>query len=565
MTTKKRVLIIGLDGATFDLIKPWAEQGYLPHLSHLMKEGTYGPLQSTIQPTTAPAWATCITGVNQGKHGLYDFVRRRPNSYNLEVTNAAQVATPNIFDIAGQNNNRTVTINIPYTFPLRPLNGIMIGGPFMPTFTKELVSPPDMFNVIKQLVPDYFIIPDFDHRAPDPMAAYAEKLLQGIEFREKLCLHFLGKESWDLFMAVFMATDEVQHTFWHCLDAPDTSPLAPYRDAIRNVYQRIDQAIGNMLSQIAADHSGRETIVFILSDHGAGPFRWMINLNRWLANTGYLKFHSETKAPMQRLKTSGIKQLAQAYRRHLPAKIRASIRARLGAHTFSRVKEEFESALLTSAVDWGETKAYALGAGGNIYINLKDREPDGIIQPGKAYEQLRNEIIDALMTMVEPETGDVVVRKVHKREELYSGPKLADAPDLIIEWVDYACWGRGQYDGGETVFEAQRHLDFSDQPLTGSHRPKGILIAHGTGIRSGEQITEAHLLDMAPTILSILGIQPLPEMDGGFLTALFKDTEIKQVQQAITESTLPVESAQLTISPEEEEAIAKHLRALGYL
>lgn len=565
MTTKKRVLIIGLDGATFDLITPWANQGFLPHLSRFMKEGTYGPLMSTIQPTTAPAWTTCITGVNQGKHGLYDFVRRRPNSYNLEVTNATQVIAPNIFDIAGQHHNRIVAINIPYTFPLRPLNGIMIGGPFMPTITKELVYPSDTFNVLQQIVPDYFIIPDFDHRASDPMAHYAKKLLEGIEYREKLCLHFLETESWDLFMAVFMATDEVQHTFWHCLDIPDTSPLAQYRHAIRNVYQRIDQAIGNMFAQIAADNSGRETIVIILSDHGAGSFRWMINLNRWLANKGYLQFHSQAKTPIQRIKSTGVKQLAQAYRRHLPAKTRAAIRARLGAHNFSRVKEEFESALLTSAVDWEKTKAYALGAGGNIYINLKDREPDGIVKQGIKYEQLRNEIIDALMTMVDPETGDRVIREVYKREELYHGPKLAEAPDLIIEWADYACWGRGRYDGGETVFEAQRHLDFSDQPLTGSHRPEGILIAHGAGIRSGEQITDAHLLDLAPTILSVLGIQPLPEMDGRFLSTLFENTVRENIEEAISESAFPFNSDQQIFSPEEEKIIAQHLRSLGYL
>ena len=565
-TAQKRVLIIGLDGGTFDLIEPWAAEGYLPNLARLMSDGCRGYLASTLQPTTAPAWVTFMTGVNQGKHGLYDFVRRRPDGYNLEVTNASQVVAPTMFDIASQLGQRVVTVNIPYTFPPRPINGVMIGGPFAPAVTHDLVSPAAYFDVLRAIVPNYFILPDYAPRVADPLAVYADRLLQGIEMRERLSLHLLQTEPWDLFTVVFMATDEAQHAYWHCQDAPEGSPLARYRHVIRDVYRRVDQAVGAIMAQVAADSQQRETIVIIMSDHGAGPLRWMINLNRWLAEAGYLQFRTASTSPLRRLRAAGVKRLAYAYRRYVPAKMRTAIRTRLGARHFDRAKGDLESALLTSTINWGRTRAYALGAGGNIFINLKGREPGGIVQPRTEYERLRQEIADALMTLSDPETDQPIVRRVYRREELYNGPFLDQAPDLVIQWEDYTCWGRGRYDSqGTPIFEAQSHFEFSDLPLSGSHRLEGILIVNGPGIRSGIQIKGARLLDLAPTILSLLAIQPPPEMDGHLLHDILLEGEAEHVLRAAAESGVGASGRQFDYNPEEAEKISQHLCSLGYL
>lgn len=562
---RRRVLVIGLDGGTLDLIEPWAQEGYLPNLAHLMSNGCCGRLISTIQPTTAPAWATFMTGVNQGKHGLYDFVRRRHGEYGLEVTKASHIATPTLFDIVSQLGRRVVTVNVPYTFPPHPVNGVMIGGPFAPSVSRDLVFPPAYFDVLKAIVPDYFIIPDYDSRVVDPLAAYADRLLQEIEVRERLSLHFLQTEPWDLFVVVSMATDEAQHAFWHCQNAPQQSPAARYRHVIRDVYQRVDQTVGAILAQIAADDQQYETIVIVMSDHGAGPLCWMINLNRWLAEAGYLQFRAGGFSALRWLRTAGVKQLARAYCHYVPSKVRTVIRTALGAHRFDQVKGDVESALLTSNVDWERTQAYALGAGGNIFINLKGREPAGIVQPGIEYERLCQEITDALATMSDPETGCSIVQRVYRREELYTGPSLGQAPDLIIQWKDYAFWGRGRYDSqGTPIFEAHSHFEFRDLPLSGAHRLEGMLIISGPGIRSGARIEGARLLDLAPTILNLLAIQP-PEMDGRFLHELLLEDELERIPQAAAECTTPALGRQLDYSPEEAERISQHLRSLGYL
>jgi predicted AlkP superfamily phosphohydrolase/phosphomutase len=564
-TSRKRVLVIGLDGGTLDLIEPWAAQGYLPNLASLMSNGTYGMMASTIQPTTAPAWVTFMTGVNQAKHGLYDFVRRRADSYALEVTNASHIVAPTIYDIASQYGQRVAAVNVPYTFPPRAVNGVIVGGPFTPTVTRDMVWPAAYFDRLKEIAPDYFILPDYDARAADPLADYAEKLIKGVELRERVALDLLQSQNWDLFHVVFMAIDEVQHTYWHCQDAPEDSAAGNYRHTIRDVYRRVDQAVGAMLNQFSLSESRRDTVVMIVSDHGGGAFHRMINLNRWLAEAGFLHFPADASGTVRRLRTLALKRLAEAYRHYVSANIRCTIRARLGIRRFKQIKEGFESTLVTSEIAWHNTRAYSLGAGGNIFINLQGREPLGIVAPGAEYEKICKELTDALLMLSDPETGERIVERVYRREELYDGPLIHQAPDLIIQWKDYAYWGRGSYDSHTAVFETQRHFDFSGQPLTGSHRPEGVLIMHGSGIRCGAQVEGARLLDMAPTILCLLGIPPLRDMDGQLLEKMLLDEEAERLRQIATQGSFVTAGGQFEYSPEEAEKISERLRSLGYL
>jgi predicted AlkP superfamily phosphohydrolase/phosphomutase len=569
ITVEKRVLVIGMDAATFDLIDPLVARGDLPHLAQLLQKGSRRPLLSTIQPTTAPAWTTFLTGVNQGKHGLYDFVQRRPDSYNMEVTNASHVRAPSILELAGRQGRRVIALNIPYTSPPPAVNGVIVGGPFAPIFTRQLVKPEHYFDTIQELAPDYFILPDFNAQTADPMGTYANRLLQGIALRESVALHLLDAEPWDLFAVVFMATDEGQHTFWHCLDAEEGSEAARYRHVIPDIYRRIDEAIGKIVAQIAADDSHRETVVVILSDHGAGPFHWMINLNRWLADAGYLHFEeSGGAAGLTRLKVNLVKQTASLYRRRVPAPLRAQIRNRLGIKRFEQMKGEFESLLMTANVAWEKTRAYSMGAGGNIYVNLRGREPLGIVAAGAEYEQVRETVAAALLQMRDPDTGEPMVRHVHRREALYAGPYLEQAPDLVVEWSNYGYWGRGQYDSQAPVFQRQRKMDFSAQPLTGSHRPEGILIASGPGVRAGATQPAARLTDLAPTILALLGVPVPANLDGRLLADLFTEEQAALLARTAAEAAVAAseESGEaVDYTAEEMEAIAEHLRSLGYL
>ena len=207
-----------------------------------------------------------------------------------------------------------------------------------------------------------------------------------------------------------------------------------------------------------------------------------------------------------------------------------------------------------------------LGAGGNIFINLEGREPAGIVRPGAEYERLRQELADALMALSDPETGNSIVRRVYRREELYDGPFLDRAPDLIIDWKDYAFWGRGRYDSqGTPVFEFQRRFDFSGMPLTGSHRPEGILIVNGPGVRSGARIEGAGLPDIAPTILGILGLPVPGYMDGAVLHRAFVEGAVESIVSDSVSLATSSPGGELAYTPEEETEISQHLQDLGYL
>ncbi len=558
---RKRVLVIGLDGGTFDLIEPWVAKGYLPNLAHLMSSGCRGKMASTLQPVSAPAWVTAMTGVNQGQHGLYDFVRRCADSYKLEVTNASMIGVPTVFDLAGNSGVHVVALNVPYTFPPRPVNGVMVSGPFAPVVDARLVYPSELGDKLMALVDGYFITPDYDASASNPLTAYASALERGVEYRQRLATYIMETELWDLFTVVFTATDQVQHFFWHCMEAPDNKREACFQHTIRDVYRRVDEAIGSLLERI-----GEDTTVIVLSDHGAGPLHKLINLNRWLAREGVLRFKSPPEGAGAHWKARVVSRLASAYRRHAPAVLRAWVRSKLGARRFERIKGDMETILLSSAIAWDETKAYALGAAGNIYLNVAGREPEGVVHPGREYEALRDELSDALTAMEDPETGQRIVRRVWYGEELYHGPHLGQSPDLVIEWVHYGYWGRARNDiVNAPLFEDQKRMDFSGLRLSGTHRRDGIFIISGPGIKAGTEIKDARIIDVAPTILAILGV-PIPGyMDGSVLWDAFTGSIVEDVMLADSFTTVHTPPSQSSYTPEDAAKISQRLEDLGYL
>jgi len=553
---EKKVLVVGLDGATLDLVLPWIRQGHLPVLGRLVHDGSCGPLQSTLQPVTASAWATFMTGVNQGKHGLYDFVRRRTDSYKLEVTNGSMIAAPTIFDIVGQSGGRVVAVNVPYTFPPPSVNGILVSGLFAPAVDERIVFPPSSAAKLFSQLDGYFVTPDYDPQAADPLSKYIGDLKKGIDYRRRLSLYLMKNEEWDLFVVVFMATDLVQHSFWRHMENGDNL----YQGAILEIYQHIDQALGDLLESIDDD-----TIVMVMSDHGAGPLYRMVNLNRWLADAGYLSFYEPRKRPIDRTRVRLAKSLAGAYRQHVPAGLRSSIRKRLGAKRFDQLKGELESTLFSSAVEWSRTIAYALGSGGNVYLNLEGREPAGVVSAGREYERIRTEVAEALSDIRDPDSGQPIVKRVWRREEIYSGIYLDQAPDLIIEWSDYRYWGRGRYDIlSAPVFEEMETLDFTALPLTGTHRPQGMLIVWGGGAQSSRRLDDKKIADLAPTILNLLGLPVPGYMDGHVLQDAFIPGLITSVLTVDAEPAI-VDRQGDHYSSSQEQEIVKRLKDLGYL
>ncbi len=511
-----KLAIIGLDGATWDLLGPWMDAGYLPNLADLRERGVWGRLSSTIQPITAPAWTSFMTGMNSGRHGVFDFVRRQRDKYAIEITNASMISVPAIFDYLGAGGFRVASVNVPFTFPPRPIeNGVMVSGLFATTTGPAITYPPSLWERVARVAPDYQVNPDYDPKAAEPLEAYLRAQSDAVENRVRVAEMLLA-ENWDVFMLVFTATDQLQHAFWHCLPGANVPPIFqdhPQRfgNPILKVYQQVDQNLPRLLK-----HLGPAGQVWVLSDHGAGPLHSWVQLNRWLEQAGFLSFR-------QRARQAGLLGRAiRAYKRYVPDTWRRKVRFRLGSR-FDAFKGGVETAMLTGAIDWRSTQAYSLGACGNIFVNLRGREPMGIVEPGAMYETLRQKLIKQLLDLRDPQTDQSLVDKVLLREEVYQGPYLNQAPDLLIIWRDYRYWGRGRYDvTGKEIFEKRYNWDFSELPLTGTHRPEGVLLAAGAGLHKGIEIKDARLVDLVPSFLASLGM-PIPaDLDGKVLLDAFE-------------------------------------------
>jgi predicted AlkP superfamily phosphohydrolase/phosphomutase len=374
---------------------------------------------------------------------------------------------------------------------------------------------------------------------------------------------------WDFFITLFSATDFVQHTFWKYMDRAhpqfDEAGAKKYGHVILDTYQRIDRHIGRILEKLDGD-----TTVILMSDHGAGPLHKVVNLNRWLEKEGWLTFTGAA----QEGGSSGIGastkrallQLAQ-HSSMLVKRTPPNVKGRL-KKLFPGLSGKVESIFLSSTIDWAHTKAFSLGAYGNIWINLKGREPQGVVEAGAAFKELCEQISERLLSLRDPDTGRRVVEKVYRREELYHGPFADRAPDLIVRWEDYAYYSRQRFGEREqSVFQTHLTRPLSSIEMNGYHRLNGIFIMKGKDTPAGKEIQGAQILDVAPTILYLLGV-PVPEdMDGKVLMDALGQSYLDShpVTYEGPELGGPVSDREKTFSEEEEEIVKERLRGLGYL
>ena len=410
-----KVMVIGLDGATFDLIEPWAETGHLPTFRRLMAQGAYGPLRSTIPPMTAPAWTSYMTGKNPGKHGLYDWIHRRDDSYGVSPVTASHCQDATLWSLLSNRDRRACVINVPMTFPPNAVNGVMISGLPAPSTQVTITHPPDLLKEIEANVGEYLLYPDPGQAYSDSgVDAFLDNLYRTTETRLRVLDYLRAREDWDFTMVVLNGTDTVQHAMWkymstdHPLHQPDKREK--YGDAILRYFQYVDRALDRIVSGLDDG-----TTLVIMSDHGFGPFHKFIHLNNWLRQEGWLQLKNSPWAKAKSglfslgLTPMGVYNLLM--RLGLGAFKREVVRGR-GQGLLKRLFLSFDD------VDWQRTEAYSLGNVGQISVNVRGREPQGCVDPGEPYESLRDEIIDRLCQLQDPETGELVVEAAYRREEI---------------------------------------------------------------------------------------------------------------------------------------------------
>ena len=539
-----QLLIIGLDGATFDLIKPWAAEGKLPALAKLMHDGVTGDLESTLPPVTSPAWPTFMTGKNPGKHGVFDFIRPRAGTFDM--VNASQIKGKLLWEILSEAGYSVGVLNVPITYPPRQVNGYLVPGLLAPDQGKT-VYPPDLLKPYEAELGKYRLTPNVQYKAGNE-AEFIADLHDLIDTQLRYALRLMQDHPTDVLMLHFLATDNGSHALWRFMDKthPRHDPVlaAKYGDALLKVYQHLDEAV----KQVQAAGCS----IIIMSDHGFGPLHRTINLNILFIEKGlmHLKPRFFTQARWW------------AFRNGLTPATAYKILSRLGlqnvtARVSRKARNELVGKFLSfEDVDWSRTIAYSMGHVGQIYINLQGREPYGSITSDR-YEAARQQVVDALNTLRDPATGQPLVERIIPREEAAHGPYLDQGADLHLILDGYKTIAFPLFATDGRVLTPQIRGD------SGCHRLHGIFIGHGPAFASGAAVTGAKIIDLAPTILHLLDVAVPEDMDGRVLSeALAPAWRDKALQVGAAATT---SAAQVDFTEEEQAEVEERLRALGYL
>lgn len=552
-----KVLVIGLDGATFDLIKPWVAQGYLPTIGRILAEGAHGELGSTVPPMTAPAWTSFATGVNPGKHRLYDWVAREPDSYEFTPVTALDGTAPTIYQLLGDLDRRVCAFNIPMTYPPVPVNGVMISGMPTPSTDVEFTYPRTLYQDILDNVGDYILYPDPGQAYSDAgIDAFLDRLYRCTDLRVQTLNYLRSREAWDFAMLVFNGTDTISHALWKFMDAShplhDPAKAAKYGNAIRDYYQYVDGYLANIVADLDDD-----TTLVIMSDHGFGPFHKFIHVNNWLIDNGFMAINGSLKSRLKKASFSLGFSPMNVYNimmRFGMGKAKKEVVRGKGQNLLKTLFLSFDD------IDWSRTQAYSLGNVGQICLNVIGREPNGCVQPGAEYEQVRERIMVYLAELRDPDTGELVVEKIYRREEIYSGPQLELAPDIVFIPTRLEYFGFGEYE-----FGSHKIIEPMKRGISGTHRMNGVFMAYGNNIAPGVTVNGATLVDLAPTILHLMSA-PVPEqMDGRILDELFTgDFEPLIPDQQVYEMAYANGNGG-GLSDAEKQIIADRLRGLGYV
>lgn len=531
--------IVGLDAATFDVIDPLVAAGELPNLARLLERGAHGPLHSTTHPLTPLAWTTLVTGVNAGRHGIWDFSERDESGYRLRLVNGSDNRAPALWTRLSAAGRRVGVVNVPFTWPAPDVDGFVIAG--MDAWAREdgMTTPRELISELQGRFGRLLV----DHSFPldDNGRFDLEQVRAVCEQRVAIVDELVSRYEPELLFVVFMAADHVHHLGW-----PEWEERG--RDSnVAEVYRILDRALGDLLERVGDGN------VLVVSDHGGGSLRGVVNLNAWLAQEGFLAYADRADLG------SSLRHRLFELRRKLPQGLRYAAKQRL-----PRVRERAYRSRAPEVVDWAQTRAFAYGIFGNIVVNVRGRERDGTVEPGAEYEQVRDEIAARLLELRSPD-GESVVAAVHRREELYAGPQLAKIPDLIVEFRDYAWLGKGNLTGRTpTIWDTIAPRAHPGATYSGSHRSDGIFVLAGPAARPGAELS-AGIADVAATALYLLG-EPIPgELEGRLLAEAIDPGLLDRRPPEYAEPTGIEVGAPRPYDAEGAAEVEERLRSLGYL
>lgn len=491
-----KVFLIGIDGGSWELMLPLVEMGLMPGMGELISGGLHGNLLSTIPYITCPAWNCLASGKNPGWIGTFGFLNLEPSTYDLSYYDYhVDPEVPELWDLLEGEGLTSGVLNNPVVRNPRPVNGYMVPG-FLADDRDYRTYPGSLRRFLDDACGGYEIEPrGFSIKEPRKTIRECERAM---DKRYRAMRILLAEHPTDLFFGVFHLADRVCHSVLNLTGLP----LDPHKDELSASAARFFGKLDGYIASLVDEFVGERDLLVILSDHGFAPCRRGFLLNSWLIEEGYLHVR-----PLRGLSGMGINQrriagvlervgLLDPVLRLTPRSLKKIVPKGVGSGTHVSVVDMVQSA----RVDW--TRSLAVGFPNNgIYINTEDR-PEGAVARGEEREALMEELRRKLTTFQDPETGERPVLEVHRREELYSGPRMERAPDLIVEtakgWTTQMVIGAK----GELIIPISR----------ADHRREGVFLLRAAGVLTGS--AEAHIEDIAPTVLDFMGLESSTAMDG---------------------------------------------------
>lgn len=440
--TGPRVFILGLDGTPYGLMQDLFSRGILKNLAEIAQKGSILRMATTVPDVSSVAWTTFMTGVNPGRHGIFGFMDVKPGTYTTYFPNTTNVRSPCFWHLLGKEGKRSVIVNMPSTYPAKELNGALIAG-FVAIDLERATFPKSLVPWLKQTG---YMLDVEASKAREDQKGFFEDLHTSLERREKTFHKLMKEEDWDLFAAIVTGTDRLHHFFWDAYEEENS----PFHGAFIDYYKAIDGMAGRLYDALKG-----EATFLALSDHGFGRLHRDLYLNRWLEENGYLCFSGDKR-----------ESIADA--------------------------------------DPAKTKAFCLDPG-RIYINVKRKFPSGSVPPGKPYESLVEELSQALkqITATGPgETDEKVIRSVFTKEELFTGPFLNSAPDLVL---------LGQPGTNLKGATSKTEVFDTQGPFTGMHTQDDAFFISD---RPAHALESLHILDVSKTALTLLGSSAVDSIEG---------------------------------------------------
>ncbi len=481
MTMDKKVFIIGLDCAAPELIfERWVDD--LPNLKRLISSGVHGRLKSTIPPITIPAWTSMMTSKDPGELGVYGFRNRARYTYSdMSFATASLVKEDAVWDILSRSDKKVVMVGVPQTYPPKPVNGSMVSCFLTPSTESDYTYPPELKGEIEDAVGEYIIdVKDF---RTDDKDYLLRQIYEMTGKRFELVRYLIENKEWDFFMFVEMGVDRIHHGMWKYFDKEHIKyeSGSKYENAIKDYYKYIDTEIGALLDML-----GEETVVLVVSDHGAKKMDGGICVNEWLIDEGYLKL------------------------KEYPGKLTP----------FNKVDVDWEN-----TVAWGEGGYYA-----RIFMNVKGREPQGVVDPDE-YEQVRDELRRKLEALGD-EKGNPIGTRAYTPQELYRECN-GIPPDLIVIFGDLYWRSVGSIGHG-----AIHTFENDTGPDDANHAQEGIYIMSGLDGKDvqGERVKDLHIMDIATKVLDVMGVAIPDDMQGkaaGGETADYDADEEEEVRKRL--------------------------------